>query len=356
MNVSIGAEGSETQYVLLVDSGSSNTWIGNNKPYVMTSTSNDTGLSVAISYGSGNMTGKQYTDRVSLATGLTVEHQSIGVVNDSNFGNDDDGIIGLGPVGLTVGTLSDKEQSVPTVQDNLYNDGTIDDNVIGISFAPTSIQNDNNGQITFGGVDDTKFIGPLDYVDITTRKPASEFWGVDASARYGNTTLLVDATAVVDTGTTLHLFSAGAYNNILALTGAVYDQNTCLPMVTQAQFQEMKSLYFTIGNQTYELIPDAIRWPMAFNTAIGGSTDAIYLAIGSTGLADGTGIDIYLGMLFHERHYIAIDSGSKQIGESDIYTLYFTIEICHYAFKFLTVPYQHLTGFAGTKNTFAIFN
>ncbi|GAB5587373.1 hypothetical protein Unana1_02273 [Umbelopsis nana] len=318
MNVTIGAQGSETQYALLVDSGSSNTWIGNNKPYVKTSTSKDTGLSVSLAYGSGNMTGEEYTDRVSLAPGLTIERQSIGVANYSNLGNHDDGLIGLAPVGLTVGTLSNKTQSVPTVQNNLYNDGTIDKNVIGIAFAPTSIQNDNNGQITFGGVDNTKFIGLLNYVNVTTRKPASEFWGLDASARYGNTPLLVNATAIVDTGTTLHLFSTGVYDKILAATGAVLDKNTGLPMVTQAQYEAMKSLYFTIGSQTYELIPDAIRWPKAFNTAIGGTADAIYLAVESSGLADGTDIDIYLGMLFHERYYIELDSGSKQI-DSVIY-------------------------------------
>ncbi|CAM0140779.1 unnamed protein product [Umbelopsis sp. WA50703] len=315
MDVNIGAPGSETQYTLLVDSGSSNTWVGNNKKYVKTSTSHDTGLSVVIAYGSGNMTGEEYIDRLSLHPDLTVEHQSIGVANFSTIGGSEDGIIGIGPLDLTLGTLSDKKLLVPRVQDNLYHDGTIDNNVVGVSFAPTNIANQSNGVVTFGGVDNTKFLGLLDYVDITTRKPTSTFWGVDIAAKYGDTSLLDNATAIVDTGTTLNLLADEAFNAFLALTGAVFDVNIGLPKVTQDQYQAMQSLYFNIGSCIYELIPDAIRWPKAFNAEIGAAPDDIYLAIGSTGTAAGTDIDIFLGMMFIERYYIALDSDSKQVGK-----------------------------------------
>ena len=47
---------SVTDY-LIVDTGSSNTWVGASTPYTMTSTSYDTGEPVAVSYGSGSFSG-----------------------------------------------------------------------------------------------------------------------------------------------------------------------------------------------------------------------------------------------------------------------------------------------------------
>ena len=61
---------------LLIDTGSSNTWLGANKTYVKTDTSQDTGNTVAVSYGSGNFTGEEYTDTVTLGSGLTITGQS----------------------------------------------------------------------------------------------------------------------------------------------------------------------------------------------------------------------------------------------------------------------------------------
>jgi cathepsin E len=45
----------------------------------------------------------------------------------------------IGPVDLTVGTLSpDSDAAIPTVKDNLFGQGTIPENSIGISFEPTT--------------------------------------------------------------------------------------------------------------------------------------------------------------------------------------------------------------------------
>jgi len=42
---------------LIVDTGSSNTWVGAEAPYVETSTSVNTGEPVTVSYGSGSFSG-----------------------------------------------------------------------------------------------------------------------------------------------------------------------------------------------------------------------------------------------------------------------------------------------------------
>jgi len=57
----------------------------------------------------------------------------------------------LGPSNLTVGTLFPHEFSaVPTVTDNLYNWGTISNNVVAISFQPTTGLSTVNGELSFG--------------------------------------------------------------------------------------------------------------------------------------------------------------------------------------------------------------
>ena len=70
---------------------------------------------------------------------------------------DVDGILGIGPVDLTAGTLSSGEV-VPTVTDNLFAQGSIPSDSIGIFYEPTTAANAVNGELTFGGVDASKYV------------------------------------------------------------------------------------------------------------------------------------------------------------------------------------------------------
>lgn len=51
-----------------------------------------------------------------------------------------------------------------TVTDNLFKQGKIQKNQVAVSFVPTNSIPTVNGELTFGGVDSTKFIGELDYL------------------------------------------------------------------------------------------------------------------------------------------------------------------------------------------------
>ena len=52
---------------------------------------------------------------------------------------------------IHIGTLyPDTESSVPTVTDNLYDDGTISADQIGIFFEPTTATSPGNGEIAWG--------------------------------------------------------------------------------------------------------------------------------------------------------------------------------------------------------------
>lgn len=56
---SVGVGSPATTYSLLIDTGSSNTWVGADKSYVQTSTSKSTGNSVSVTYGSGSFSGTE---------------------------------------------------------------------------------------------------------------------------------------------------------------------------------------------------------------------------------------------------------------------------------------------------------
>lgn len=107
---------------LFVDSGSANTWVGHNKSYVHTKTSFRTNDNISITYGDGTINGREYLDQITLSPSLIVTNQSIGVDDrtgdfSTHGGITLDGIIGIGPVGQTAGTLTTRPSNytVPTV-------------------------------------------------------------------------------------------------------------------------------------------------------------------------------------------------------------------------------------------------
>ena len=97
---------------------------------------------------------------------------------------------------------------VPIVMDNLYTRRTRSQEVLGVFFGPTS-ESKENGGLMFGGYDSSVTTSSVNYVPLTTRCPASEFWGIDQSISYGGTTILSSTAGIVDTDTTLILIATG---------------------------------------------------------------------------------------------------------------------------------------------------
>lgn len=149
----------------------------------------------------------------------------------------------IGPVDLTVGKSKTDSSSplphsdahigtlfpattstVPTVTDNLFKQGLIPANQVGIYFAPTTQQSVQNGELTYGtfilahfpasrsqrrsgGADSSKYTGSISYTPVTTTSPASRYWGINQSIRYGSSTNILSTTAgIVDTGSSSLLF------------------------------------------------------------------------------------------------------------------------------------------------------
>ncbi|KAJ7070794.1 aspartic peptidase A1 [Mycena amicta] len=351
---SVGVGSPATTYDLIVDTGSSNTWVGATQAYVRTSASTQTSNTVSVTYGSGSFSGTEFTDQVTLAFGLVISKQSIGVASRSSgfdgahvamqsmeFLGAPFKFAGLqiltvesriGPVDLTVGTLTNaRTTSIPTVTDNLFSQGTITSHLIGISFAPTTVEAVTNGEITFGGTDSSKFTGSITFTSVTSTSPATDYWGINQSiscalcvaARVlrphfdpidGGTTILASTAGIVDTGTTLIYIASNAFTLYQRATGAVADANTGLLRVTSAQFAALQNLNFVIGGTTFALTPNAQIWPRSLNTAIGGSASSIYLVVANWGTPSGEGLDFINGYAFLERFYSVFDTGNNRVG------------------------------------------
>jgi cathepsin E len=304
---SVGVGADDSQYQLIIDTGSSNTWVGAGKAYTRTSTSTDTGDRVAVSYGSGSFSGTEFIDRVTLTSDLVISAQSIGVASTSEDFEGVDGILGIGPDDLTEDTVSGVA-NVPTVTDNLFTQGSIAERLVSISFEPTTTEEITNGELTFGGTDSTRFTG-----DITFTPKTGDFWGITQTVTYGSTTIQASIAGIVDTGTTLLYFITAAFNKYIDATGGVFDDETGLYEITTAQFDALEDLVFNIGGTDFTLTPNAQIWPRSLNTDIGGSANKIYLVAADLG-AETEGFNFIDGYVFLERFYTVFDTTNAQVG------------------------------------------
>ncbi|KAG0703367.1 acid protease [Suillus ampliporus] len=315
---SVGVGSPATYYNLVVDTGSSNTFVGTGKKYVRTSTSVPTGQDVNVTYGSGFFSGVEYYDTVTLAPGLVIAKQSIGDALQSADFEDVDGIIGVGPVDLTQGTLSpDTNALIPTIMDNALEQGLIKKRILGVSFAPATTYNDTNGAITYGGTDHALYTGKITYAPLTETYPASAYWGINVTdSTYGSHTVIPQSTAgIVDTGTTLVLLADDFFAVYLdAIPGAYLDDNTGLIAIPSSSITDMQPLHFTIGGTTFSMDTAAQLVPLDQNAAWGGETGVRYGIVNNLGSNSGEGFDFIIGQKFMEKYYAVFDSDHSRVG------------------------------------------
>ncbi|EEA29030.1 hypothetical protein TMatcc_002608 [Talaromyces marneffei ATCC 18224] len=303
--VSIGG----TTYDLIVDTGSSNTWCGAQNSCEPSSTGKSTGGSVQVSYGSGSFSGDEYKDKVSFG-GLTVTSQSIGASTSASGFSGVDGIIGFGPVDLTQGTVSNVN-TVPTFMDNLYSQGSISTNVLGVYFSPESGSDsaDTNGELTLGGTDSSKYSGSIQYFPKLASGSASPYWGISiAKFTLGSTTLSSSGSGIVDTGTTLIYIPSSAYTRFLSATGGKTDSSSGLAMFST---KPTANFGITFGSTTYTLTPAQYLVPTAQYSFYGLTSGKYYAWINDGG---SSGVNTIIGQKFLENYYSVYDTTNSRIG------------------------------------------
>ncbi|OZJ01949.1 hypothetical protein BZG36_05126, partial [Bifiguratus adelaidae] len=283
----VGAGSPAQTFQLIVDTGSSNTWFGANTAYIPTSTSKSTGT-VSVSYGSGSFSGNEYTDTVNIGA-LVLTGQSIGVATSSTGFSGVDGILGVGPTDLTQGTVSNAN-TVPTVVDTAYSEGKISSKVLGVYFQPTTAQQSQNGELTLGGADTSKYTGTLTYTSLTTTSPASYYWGINLSIKYGSTSISSTIPGII--------------------SGAALDNNTGLVKIPSSSYSNLQTISFVIAGRSFTLTPTQYIIPQSEVTLYGGTPGSYYSYIGDNGAADG--LDFILGQKFLENYYSVFDTTNKR--------------------------------------------
>ncbi|KAG2075988.1 acid protease [Suillus decipiens] len=302
-------------YNLLLDSGSANTWV-RAPDYVETLTTFCTDQPVAVTYGCGFFSGIECLDYVTIGPGLNVLVQSIGVAEKSAGFPSFDGILGIGPTALTVGTMPElPTESIPTVTDSLFGQGTISENVVGIFYQPyVNPPLEATGQITFGGTDATKYDGNIGYTPITNIRGAPGFWGINLRITYRNRVILTTTAGFVDSGSTYVYIASDGFVKYRVATGGRHDRATGLLTISENQYGALQPLNFRIGSQTYSLTPNAQIWPRSLNARIGGEDGSIYLVVCDFNRISGQGDGFILGYMFMQRFYIAYDATNSRVG------------------------------------------
>ncbi|KAG2070130.1 acid protease [Suillus decipiens] len=304
-------------YNLTLDSGSANTWVGCSNQYQSTSTSSCTDRPIAVTYRNGYFSGIEYIDTITVSPGLTVVQQSIAVADDwAEAYEAYDGILGIGPVALTLGALTKTlAEPIPTITNNLHNQKTIPKDILGIFFKPYGgLMLETTGQLTFGRTDSALHNDEIVYTDITQEEPASDFWGINQSIMYGTTEILETAPGFVSCGATYVYIATEAYELYKAAIGGEYDDETELLVISKDQYSALQELKLIIGPQTYILTPDAQIWPHSLNTLIGGEVNAIYLIVHDLGMDIGEGdSDFINGYVFMQHFYTVFDATNSHI-------------------------------------------
>ncbi|KAF9996982.1 hypothetical protein BGZ79_009279 [Entomortierella chlamydospora] len=299
---------------LIFDTGSSDLWVQSaNYDPSQSSTSSDLGETFSIEYGSGSTSGEEYTDQVTIG-GFTFT-QEFGVASEASGFDGTQGLVGFGPDDLSA--ITSNGENIPTPTDNLYSSGQISSDVIGVYFQPITDggSQETNGEVTFGGVDSTKYTGSITYVPVTSTYPANQYWGIDVSSiTYGTTKVSSATHGIVDTGTTLILLSS---NDVTALykniQGAALDNNTGLYTIPSSQVSKLKNITFTIGGTAFTLTPSQYLVPANQVANMGGNSGTTYSWIGSLGDNE-SGLAFILGQKFLENYYSVYDTTNNRVG------------------------------------------
>jgi hypothetical protein len=268
---------------MLMDSGSADMWVGGeacksqqgggcgNHTFLGAQSSSSfksLGKTFQVTYGTGQVKGDIITDNIVVA-GLKLAAHTFGVATEESvdFSSNDTPFDGL--VGLARSKLSN--QAVPTPPESLAKAGLIQSAITSYKISRLA-DGKNDGEITFGGIDQTK----IDPSTLTTIANVNElgFWEVPFSLSVGGKDLgLSGRTAILDTGTSLIVAPpADALALHKQIPGAKADGNGgfTIPCTTNAQVS------FKMGTQDFLIDPrDLLFVPVDQNNLQGDCVSGI---------------------------------------------------------------------------------
>jgi len=303
---------------LLMDSGSADFWVGatncvsssNGAPCsklhqsLGTQSSSsfvDSGKPFNVTYGAGKVSGTIIKDNVVIAN-LSLPAHTFGAssLESKEFSGDNIAFDGL--VGLAQSTISN--QGVPTPVESLAAAGLISEAIT--SYKISRLDDGlKDGEITFGGLDQTKF----NTNSLVTVKNVNKlgFWetGLDSITVNGKDLGLQKRTTILDTGTTLMIVPAADATTIhAAIPGSQPDGQGgfTIPCTTNV------SVALTIGARSFSIDPrDLTFLPVDANNLTGDCVSGI--SSGSIGGAN----EWLVGDVFLKNVYFSHDVGKNTI-------------------------------------------
>merc|ERR1719265_1339158 len=305
--LSIGGQ----EFKVIFDTGSSNLWVPGKACYFYTcwfhprydesksSTFQKDGRQFKVQYGSGPVEGVFAKDNVKIGD-VEVEGSVFAEVSSVSFGplnlayaaGKFDGIMGLGFKSIS-------EYQIPTPFEMMVSQKLIDEPVFAFY-----LQGDASkaGELTFGGVDSSKFDGELTYVPLINET----YWQVALEGMtYGGDSQATNVKAIIDSGTSL---LAGPKDKVAAIA-----QKAGATLVMGKEY--------TIDCSKISSLPD-------LDITLGGgkkftlSGSDYVLQVSGQCLFAFMGIDLppqlgemwILGDVFMRKYYSVFDYGQKRVG------------------------------------------
>jgi cathepsin D len=243
---------------MLLDTGAANTWVMGSNCTTSACLAHDTFGSQdsstlrvttspwSVSYGTGTVQGVTVSDTVAFANYSIELGFGSATVTSNDFNNYPmDGILGLG-------RTASNEIGTPTVMQVLASKNLLQANILGIHLQRNS-DGAKDGQITFGGIDHSKYQGAVSYT--ATVSADSSLWEipVDDLAVSGVSCKLKAKSAIIDTGTSYILMpppdAQVFHTQIPGSTNTGGSANYMIPCSSSATVQ------FTFSGVTYDIHP-----------------------------------------------------------------------------------------------------
>jgi len=290
------------KFNMIFDTGSSNVWVPDKSvsflksryDYTKSSTYQADGRIFNIEYGSGPVSGHLSKDVLSV-NGISVPQTFAEINNTKGLGTaysmgKFDGIFGLGWNSISV-------DGIATPVDTMVANGKLDEPVFSF-YLPNDPS--ENGELLFGGVNQAKFSGDLQYHPLSSKT----YWelAVDDFTVGGSSFSSVKS-AIVDSGTSLLVGPQEDVTAFMKKIGAT--KVPLLPEYMVSCTKELPDFEVTIGGQKYSL------------------SSADYLIPDSTLCLVGMmGMDMsqlpnplwILGDVFMRKYYTVFDYGQERVG------------------------------------------
>lgn len=305
---------------VLVDTGSAVLWVGGDQQvYVPGPHTENIKETFSIGYGIGGVNGTAFLDTVTIgeATANRAVIGSAAHMSGFNLVKPIDGILGLGPSGSNTGEVGSNGSSTPTFVESLVASKAISELVFGVYISPLSTEGmpEGTGDITFGGVDESRIKGDVTWVPQTG--PANFHWEFTTSTfSFGpNVTLSTSTFTRTDTGVLpisipfdqffdmLHAYNGSISFDHSALSSFLTFPSSIAPL--------LPDMTFTIDQFTVSIPPSQYIVPPSLYPGLKVTADA---SVVRTWIGSGGDQGFVLGQKWLESVYTAYDMNKHQIG------------------------------------------